>query len=135
MLKLNELRIGNFFEIERSNQVKKKIKKVCAIRQKNVLLDDAWYNLDKLIPVKITAEILLKCGFVKFDWITESNIFHSNYFKGKLDENGFKIFDNNFTNLKPLKYLHELQNLHFDLTEKELEINLNEPISKAILEY
>jgi hypothetical protein len=135
MLKLNELRIGNVFEINMSSQVKKKIKKVCAIRQKNVLLDDAWYNLDRLVPVKITTEILLKCGFVKFDWITESNIFHSNYFKGKLDEKGFQIFDNYFTSLKPLKYLHELQNLHFDLTEKELEINLNESVSKGILEY
>jgi hypothetical protein len=78
--------------------------------------------------VKVTEEILLKCGFEKFKWITETNVFTKDDFNCVLDENGVQVFNANFNNLKPLKYLHELQNLYADLTEKELAIEFNEPV-------
>ncbi|HXL57133.1 MAG TPA: hypothetical protein VN958_12790 [Chitinophagaceae bacterium] len=126
MLNLYELRIGNFFEIEFLSTGKKKTKKVSEIRQKQVLLEGTWYPLDKLISIPITEEMLLQSGFTKLLWITEANVFKCDYFKCRLDENVLQVFGNDFNNLKPVRYLHELQNLYFDLTEKELEIHFAE---------
>jgi hypothetical protein len=124
MLKLYELRIGNLFEIEVQPE-KKKIKKVREIKQRQILLDGNWYNLDRLIPIPITPEILLRCGFKKFDWLTDSDIFQCDFFKCILHENGLQIFADDFNNLKPLKYLHEFQNLYFALTGEQMEINID----------
>jgi len=127
MLKLYELRIGNFFEIELS-RYEKRIIKVSEITQDHVLIEGTWYHFNKLIPILVTEEILLSCGFEKFKWITEANVFTKDDFNCLLDENGVQVFNANLNNLKPLKYLHELQNLYADLTEKELTIELNEMI-------
>src|SRR4051794_4532509 len=109
MVNLYELRIGNFFEIE-LQKGKRKIKKVKEIRQRQVQLDDAWYHLNNLISIPITGEILLECGFKKFQWITEANVFTRENFNCILDENGVQVFGNDFiandsNNLKPVKYL------------------------------
>jgi len=122
MLKLYELRIGNFFQIELLPTHRKRIKKIDEIKQKHVLLDGSWYLLQKLIPILLTEEVLLKCGFEKFIWVTESTVYKQDDFNCRLDEDGVQVFGANFNNLKPLKYLHELQNLYFDLTGKELQV-------------
>src|SRR5436190_24043187 len=101
MVKLYELRIDNFFEIELPPTGKRKIKRIKEIKQKEVLLDDTWYHLEKLIPISITENILLKCGFTKFEWVTESNVFEHEYINGRLDENGLQVFGADFNNLKP----------------------------------
>jgi hypothetical protein len=126
MVKLYELRIGNFFEIELFPTHLKRTIQVSQITRDHVLLDGNWHHLDKLIPIPVTEEILLKCGFEKFKWITESNVYKLDDFNCVLDENGLRIFGADFNNLKPLKYLHELQNLYSDLTEKELKIEFDE---------
>jgi len=135
MVKLYELRINNFFEIELAPTMKREARRVREIRQKHVLLDEAWYHLEKLIPISVTEELLLKCGFTKLKWITESNVFEHGDINCRLDENGLQVFGPDFNNLKPLKYLHELQNLYFDLTEKELQVRLNENEEPAGEEY
>jgi hypothetical protein len=126
MVNLYELRIGNFFEIELEPAGKRKIKKVSEIRQKQVLLEETWYPLIRLITIPITEEILVACGFAKFKWITESNVFTRDNFNCILDENGLQVFGSDYNNLKPVKYLHELQNLYFDLKQKELEVHFAE---------
>ena len=126
MVNLYELRIGNFLEVELPPTGKRKTKRVSEIRQKQVLLEGTWYHLDRLIPIPITEEILLECGFTKFLWITEANVFTRDNFNCRLDENGLQVFGNDYSNMKPVKYLHELQNLYFDLKEKELEIHFTE---------
>jgi hypothetical protein len=126
MVKLYELRIGDFFEIDLQSPGKRKIKKVEEIGQKQVLLEDAWCHLNKLIPIPITEEILLECGFKKFQWITEANVFTQDNFNCILDENGVQVFSSDYNNLKPVKHLHELQNLYFELKEKELEVHFAE---------
>src|SRR6478672_12563753 len=126
MVNLYELRIGNFFESELQPPGKRKIKKISEIRQKRVLLEDTWYHLNKLMPISVTEKILLECGFKKFEWITEANVFTRDHFNCILDENGVQVFSSDYNNLKPVKYLHELQNLCFDLKEKELEVHFTE---------
>jgi hypothetical protein len=126
MVNLYELRIGNFLEIELEPAAKRKIKKVSEIRQKQVLLEETWYYLNRLKPIPITEEILAECGFIKFKWITEANVFTRDNFNCILDENGLQVFGSDYTNLKPVRYLHELQNLYLDLKEKELEVHFAE---------
>ena len=126
MLKLYELRIGNFFEIKLPPTHLKRIIQVSQITQNHVLLDGTWHHLDKLMPIPITEQILLQCGFEKFRWITESCVYKKDDFNCRLDENGLQVFGADFNNLKPLKYLHELQNLYSDLTENELQVHFDE---------
>lgn len=77
-------------------------------------------------PIPLTEEILLKCGF------SEKNKW---FFKGGImlgyittDENlqceWNSGWDEPKWNLIDIKYLHQLQNLYFAMTGKELEINL-----------
>lgn len=125
MVSLQEIRIGDFFELQSSSEDEKnKIASVKKIGQRNVLAAGKWVSLDRLIPLKITEDILLHAGFTQFDWLKESSVFECNYFKCALDSNGVNLFCDNLTNLKPLKYLHKLQNLYFDLTGEELDVNI-----------
>jgi hypothetical protein len=126
MVKLYELRIGNFFELKLAPTHARRTIKVSQITQDHVLLEGNWHHIDKLIPIPITEEILLKCGFEKFRWITEASVYKSGDFNCVLDENGLQVFGADFNNLKPLRYLHELQNLYSDLTEKELKVEFDE---------
>ncbi len=126
MLHLREFRIGDFFELQSlSDEEKNRVGKVYKIGQRQILINSRWFNLDRITPINITEDILLHAGFKHFNWLTDSPIFECNYFKCTLDDNGINLFGDNLKNLKPIKYLHELQNLYFDLTREELEVDIN----------
>lgn len=125
IMKLPELRIGNFFEIQLSYEDVTRIRSITEISKRQVHIDGRWFNLDRLIPIKITDDILLHAGFTQFDWVKDSFVFECSFFKCTLDANGVNLFCENMNNLKPISYLHELQNLYFDLTGEELAINFN----------
>lgn len=84
----------------------------------------------KLKPIKLTEELLLKCGF------KEIKNEPRKWFKIKTKKRGVsldicfsskRIVLNNgydFVDLLYIKYLHQLQNLYFALTNEELIINL-----------
>ena len=90
-----------------------------------------FYKLEDLKPIPLTEELLLKSGFYKAEYL--EHIFNINIdglyfafdeaFEGGKDENIVGDFDECVTIRIP-KYLHQLQNLYFALTGKELEINL-----------
>lgn len=74
-------------------------------------------NVEDLKPVELTQEILLKCGF------------ESKYFGIKTFYNPLMELDHDFYLMGvdygvKIKHLHQLQNLYFVLTGKELEIKL-----------
>jgi hypothetical protein len=80
----------------------------------------------ELEPIPLTAELLEKCGFEK-DGIYpdgKSFVFNGKYyltgtwFKVHTSCGTFKVLNEN------IEYLHQLQNLIFALTGKELEIKL-----------
>jgi hypothetical protein len=123
MVKPREIRYGNWFKVAG---------RYTYIAHWKDLRDLSYYE-----QIPLTPEILEKCGFVinrtgghynniylfdgeecKFEISDSSKVskfrFCYEYFK---DENGKKYF-------RGLNYLHELQNLIFILTGKELEINL-----------
>jgi hypothetical protein len=105
MIKSQELRIGNRVLLNN---------KYLIIRSK-----DFNNNIfDNINPVKLTEEILLKCGFLPCSirdnhytikghhiWLLEDRFY--------CDKNGVQ-----------LKYLHQLQNLYFALTGNDLIIEL-----------
>jgi hypothetical protein len=123
-MKLPSLRIGNFFKVQTLYATdENQFRKVTEIGKKQVQVDGKWVSPDKLISIHITKQVLLDSGFKQFGWITDSSVFECDHFKCTLHEEGVNLFDDNLQNLKPLKYLHELQNLYFDLTGEELQIN------------
>lgn len=87
-------------------------------------------------PITLTEEILLKCGFVKkkklyssgfiyfldgFSYESEFTDSYSRYFDGLCFVLTCIPYDVQSLNIE---YLHQLQNLYFDLTGQELEIKL-----------
>lgn len=126
-MKLPSLRIGNFFKVKSFyKEDEHRIRKVTEISQKQVQADGKWVKPDHLIPISITKQILLHSGFTQFSWITQSSVFECDHFKCTLDDDGVNLFCDNLKNLRPVKHLHELQNLYFDLTGEELQVNFND---------
>lgn len=124
-MKPPELRIGNFFEIQLSYEDVTRVRSITEIGRRQAHIDGRWLNLDRLIPINITEDILLHAGFTQFDWLKDSSVFQCSFFKCTIDDNGVNLFCDNLKNLKPIRYLHELQNLHYDLTGEELNIHFD----------
>jgi len=122
-MKLPELRIGNFFIHEGLYEELNKAGRITAITKKHIDLDSKSVHLHQLIPIDITEEILLHSGFKHFDWLKDAPLFECNLFKCTLHDNGVSLFCDGLNVLKPVKYLHQLQNLYYDLTGEELEID------------
>ncbi|MBD9177599.1 MAG: hypothetical protein EGP82_00200 [Odoribacter splanchnicus] len=74
-----------------------------------------WISIDDLKPIPLTEEILLKSGFEKhkFGIVT---YYHPLF---ELDNN-FRIKGIDYN--RKIEYLHELQNIFYDLTGNEIDI-------------
>jgi len=125
-MKANELRIGNYLMYD------KKLIYISEITKAGIGMYDG-YGLDKnspiecLKPIEITKEWFLSLGFeLKYEnlttgfakgcYLVESSILPHNkqwtFRKVMNSENSYA--------LKYLKYVHQLQNIYFALTEREL---------------
>lgn len=112
MIQANELRIGNYVRDNLGG-----ILRIKGVQEESVL----FY----IIPIPITEDILLKCGFKR-----DIDIVYRYYFEFNLDvilayeidDNSIRIGDS--WEFGKIQYLHELQNLIFALTKTELEITL-----------
>ena len=117
MIDVKELRIGNLINSEEFN-APAYIKVDLEIMGRLLIKDDC-YNLQ---PIPITEELLLKLGFQVFPW---------GWVKLSKNDFGFRlnlgntIFHYEISGNYPvkIKYLHQLQNLYFDLTREELNLN------------
>lgn len=120
-MQANELRIGNkvntFFNIGTILTIELK---ECIIEFKTGKKDR--YTFDELKGIELTEEILLKAGFIvkNKEWsVAALNIYFSIH--NKFDDWRFTpIWCKDY---KPIRYVHELQNLYFALTGEEIEIN------------
>lgn len=82
------------------------------------------YDYEHTYPIPLTKEWLLKCGG-KLIPVEEDNY---EYIEIEMNgrnlsadcSNNFSTLENN--NFKPIKYVHELQNLFFAITGQELEL-------------
>lgn len=109
-MEANELRIGNYV-LDSYNG------KITRINWQEI----KWIQevTDRYASIELTEEILLKCGFIPCSIIDNHfNISGMCIWKCNdmflCDKNGIHI-----------KHLHQLQNLYFALTGKELEIDLS----------
>ena len=120
-MEAKELRIGNYFKFGELIHTCKPCD-ILNIYQSEI----AKTSCDEYNPIELTPEILEKCGFIKiksnyelaecFDYMLQPIIID-------MANNSIKI-NGVYQNVVVPEYLHQLQNLYFDLTGKELEINL-----------
>jgi hypothetical protein len=136
MIQANELRIGDLF----IDKLTKEYLKVSSINDDgkivyNVINRDAFPlpNGWGAIPIPLTEDILLKCGFVDkgVTFNTKINFTRCCLFKVNSsnnynnNENEFSVTlyqHHNSIEIARIKYLHQLQNLFFALTGEELNI-------------
>lgn len=137
-MKANELRILNYVKsnnpIYRKDEFGKYLN-ILAINddsatvtviENNKPIGYTFGQLYKYIePIHLTEEILLKCGAWTSEWDNNSSyrieITIDYVLVINLELNTCQLGD---LDLKPIKYLHQLQNLYFALTGEELTINL-----------
>lgn len=116
-MKANELRIGNYV-LDSYNG------KITRINWQEI----KWIQevTDRYASIELTEEILLKCGFDKSAWDNYStfrNLFCSDgCIVISLEHKYIEIGD--LTLDIEIKYLHQLQNLYFALTNKEIQFDL-----------
>lgn len=126
MIQANELRRLNLVQTNELsvNELPNKIRIVDGINNSDIdLTNSTTQNLIGLSPIPLTEEILLKCGAKKKKYgvmymsvkgfTIEFELIKNNIYGSYLEMIGLDI-----------QYLHELQNLFFALTGKELEVNL-----------
>lgn len=123
MTQANELRIGNWVnETVLGNRQVHGIADICIDLQG----DEGLYSIDpeNIRPIPLTPEVLEACGF---DWDNDTNEYANYRIKANIrlhaadDYNVIWITGDAFEcDLCTIKHLHELQNLIFSLTGKEL---------------
>ena len=129
MIKIQELKEGDIVRVEENTTEREGIV-VDVSRDENMVcinngIQDFWYPLDQIAPIPLTEKELFKLGFERVE--TEEGI---KYMKGP-----FRILvhdPGNYTNLDlwyredrrhfnhPI-YVHDLQNLHLQMTKVPLE--------------
>lgn len=120
MIQVNELRIGNILLLDESEAVI-----VLWVRPQNIQIirlgetypSSIILDLDRLSPIPLTKEWLLKFGFDICNTV-------GGFEKWELS-NGFRLLDGKPPALKacqPVQYVHQLQNLYFALTQTELTL-------------
>jgi hypothetical protein len=135
-MKTNELRVGNWVNDE-SGAISYQI------RPQDFLPLSLPENEVKAKPITLTPEILRKAGFVKYDWMdgyfikTKFGDLMIQFLTHRVclyftnvggDSQGMKMrgkrYVGNINTTQNITYLHQLQNLYFALTGKELNIEL-----------
>ena len=118
MIEAKDIRIGNWVCAE-GNQWGI-VSSVASTIMVNHALNTRVYHPEQLSPIKMTRDILPLCGFEIFDAGYRHK--ESFYFLKYLGE-GDVILEIAGES-KKLSYVHQLQNLHFDIAGKLLEPNL-----------
>lgn len=124
-MKANELRVGNYLQrgVGSVITVKRLIQ-----NDDDILVNEALglFTLGyTALPIPLTEEILLKCGYVPLNE-SSAGVRYGHVVNGVFDAGLSFIFWKDSQELicviKHIKYLHQLQNLYFALTEQELDI-------------
>lgn len=109
-MKANELRVGNYTD---KGMVKSFYEHGIHVGM------GKCYLFRDLNPIQITEEILLKCGFERSS--LENDVFFIEPFECIVKEDGYSAYFR-LCWIADIRYLHQLQNLYFAITGKELEV-------------
>lgn len=119
MIKPNELRLGNLFYAAKDGY--RLTVKIKGIKKEEVNTALFEVSIKDLQGIPLTAEWLDKFGLAR----TRENIYrlHNSRFEIHLfPKEGEHLVSFNGYNLVWIKYVHQLQNLVFDLTGEELSV-------------
>lgn len=120
-MEAKELRIGNLVFSTEDN----KIGEVFQIDSSGIVFvnksGNRWQGLKSIQYIQLTEEILLKCSFKKLNMLFINDIIP--FVKIVKCVDCFDVLIGNVSYIK-LYSLHQLQNLYFALTGKEIKINL-----------
>ena len=110
---VKEVRIGNWVKIYGLPE-----------QVNNITTDDVnGYAIDRYEPIPLTEDILLQCGFRIDDYDSELVVCWLGSFNLRLTDK--RIYYSVILHKSiEVKYLHQLQNLYFAITNKELEVAL-----------
>lgn len=121
MIQANECRVGNLLYDKKNNRIvafhgltEGHNKVIVNYANGNGIY---YLEFDEVEPIKLTEEILLKCGFIK----KCSTIFIIGNFKITLTDNLFLFYTYHYK--IECNYLHELQNLYWCLTKQDFTTN------------
>nr|DAT09631.1 MAG TPA: hypothetical protein [Caudoviricetes sp.] len=128
MIDAKELRIGNYIQLRNNHVMVGGIPNVYKL-----LIPGEQYAVEvkEFEPIPLTEELFLKCGF-RFEYDSFCNGIELSYgisLYNTKDEDKNKLFIS-VNNAEyaishiPIKYLHQLQNIYYYLTGKELEVSL-----------
>src|SRR5215204_1366586 len=118
MLPINEIRVGN----------------ALSMNGKNFVLSQDLFSeilsepqlLDKIKPVLVTEEVLIKAGFESLDepggWALQHVFVYKVYYEDQVfyEVHFVKEFEDRVTLPQRIKFVHKLQNLYFEVTGIEL---------------
>lgn len=127
MIDVKELRLGSYIYDE--NLYPQQVSEITNFNRvcfgSNRIVED----LQNCTPIPLTEELLLKCGFEELYSDSKGYIYGINgvkFLRCYFDTPSFSIETDENSELfdKPIDNLHQLQNLYFALTGKELKIEL-----------
>ena len=141
-LMATDLRIGNWVTLSGTMpMIIYEIHEDCfyAKDEKNSSFKNTWADIQ---PIPLSDEVLLKCGFEKYQWQNAMYIktvfghLYLHFYKDRIitsfknityDHEGQKMkslgFIGHKESVENIIYLHQLQNLFYSLTQSELETN------------
>lgn len=134
MMDKSELRIGNFVLYDDKPTSYFDIITQIYDNGVEILSNSAWggvtsRTLEQIKPIKITYDLLIRCGFIdhaqnRWGCRIELSSVDELCFYCDMQDLRYQTKGSGFTRDFGIKYLHQLQNLYFILTSKELIITL-----------
>lgn len=134
MMKIEELRIGNYVEYNGCTGIVSAIHSPMPCEDEHfndigivelILGGIVTVRIDEIKPIPLTEELLLKFGF-ELRCKTEEGVIYgignTTLIYCHTDDNDFGFFLNGYHNDVYIRLFHQLQNLYYSLTGQELEI-------------
>lgn len=130
MIQPNEIRCGNLFHHNDNWSYREKGGYFQWSESDWYALGESTLFIENVSPIQLTPEILEKCGF-ETPFIMKDSVKYLDGVMIDLHNGKILLRDNHMIEIK---YLHQLQNLYYALTGKELDISKFIEQQKNILE-
>ena len=134
-MKANDLRIGNWVQYDGIPYQIESLTKVDAVVCSIDIFDFRNRSLEQAQPIELTEDVLLKIGFEKVYTVPHNRLRLCVKNGNEITRISYDFLFDDITRLeimgngdslnkRNIKYLHELQNSYYCLTNQELEIKL-----------
>jgi hypothetical protein len=117
----NTIVYNNYLQVDKENEGPYSASVLSYAAKVVEVIEEAEYS--NLLPIPLTARLLERCGFRNFkreEWILSFDHSQADF---EFTAEGLKMREPAAFK-KPIKYLHQLQNVFFALSGNELEVSL-----------